>query len=121
MCQQWFSVAGLLVSAAGFLFLIWQWFRAFEDYSRDEYAKISAFMREQRIKHGAEMSIDYDDDNDDDYNHSMGKHLGMGLQERLEQHKKLIIFGVVGTMFGSALQIVGSWPRMNLLGIVACS
>jgi hypothetical protein len=120
MCQQWFSVLGLLIAILGFLFLIWQWFKAFEDYSRDEYGKIDAFMKEQRIKHGATFVID-EDDEDEEYNHSMGKQLGMGLRERLEEHKKLILIGVAATIFGAVLQMLGSWPHLTVFGVSACS
>ena len=30
MCQQWFSVAGLVLEVAGFLFVAWEWRHVFE-------------------------------------------------------------------------------------------
>ncbi len=120
MCQNWFSIVGLTLSLVGFLLIVLEWTRAFSAYADDEIKKISDFMRSERKRFGVEFAID-EDDEDDEYNHSMGKHLGQGLQDRLGVRMRLVTGGVILTATGTILQIIGALPNLSKFGIVACS
>ena len=117
MCQQWFSVAGLVLDVVGFLIIAFEW--------RHTYLH-SVFLRETQVQEdhdrtkADEQGKNYEDSTQADA--SMWRHTQ---QENLKDNRyraRLFFVGVVLVIFGFLGQTLGSLPYgIPFFGFGNCS
>jgi uncharacterized membrane protein len=114
MCQQWFSVFGLVADVVGFLMILYEWRIMFERHMGEKKIEIETFF-ERRHRH----AMGEPEPPEEEVNWSMGKHMAMGLQDDVRLRSRIVLIGTVLIVLGFCLQVAGTWPG-GLFGFKSC-
>jgi hypothetical protein len=115
MCQQWFSVAGLVLELVGFLLIAREWYHGFSQM---------AVLRQQRVQEDyvrtrRAQGLPYEDTSEGDA--SMWRNTQR--ENRIDNRRRARIFfwGAGLVVLGVVFQVLGSWPYgLRLLRLVSC-
>jgi hypothetical protein len=104
MCQQWFSVAGLIFDVIGFLTIAWEWHHMFQ---RDRSNRIHELgeARERSIAEREERPYKAIDDDA-----MMWRVFQKLFLQEWRWRAKVFFTGVVLVIIGFLGQLLGSWP-----------
>ena len=118
MCQQWFSVVGLLADVIGFMMIAREWYKAMALYRFNRELEISEIRERVIAREQGKSRTPYEEDED---NPSLPKHMEQALEYELEERTGLFWWGMVLVIVGFVLQVFGSWPGgVPFLGIKSC-
>jgi hypothetical protein len=106
MCQQWFSVAGLVLDIVGVLLIVAEWRIAFRQHFEAGKAEIDSMMKRwvDRME-GRVAEIDIDADSP-----ASGRAAWATLMGATKMRGGLVYVGIAFIVFGFAGQLLGSWP-----------
>ena len=107
MCQQWIGVLGLALDIAGFLLIAKEWMEMFQRYKGKQEHEISEFYAHYFARQEGRDRTEYEMDED---NYSLGKHMGMALQEDVKHRSKLFYSGMALVIAGFVGQALGALP-----------
>jgi hypothetical protein len=114
VCQNWFSIVGLVFDVAGFLMIAVEWHHMFKRdvYMREkridrDYAKLTAERRGEK----------FDDDADMEYTHA--REFSRLLRKDTLYRAWLFYVGTTLIILGFFGQVFGSWPY-GIFGFKSC-
>jgi hypothetical protein len=117
MCQQWFSVLGLVLDVIGFLMIAFEWHLMFKREMHERLQRIvEDYAKEKALREGE----DYEDLSASD--HTMWREFSKlwGKDKRFRQ--RLFYPGVALVLMGFLGQLIGSLPYANsFFGFASCS
>jgi hypothetical protein len=116
MCQQWFSVTGLIFDAAGFLLIAFEWRRVFQ---REHEMRIDELEHDSE-RYGAKLRGEkYEDPRRGDY--TMWREFQRLFLKEWRFSQELFYTGVALVVVGFLGQVFGSWPyHLTYLGLRSC-
>jgi hypothetical protein len=114
MCQQWFSVGGLVLDVIGVVMIIREWQIMFNRHHEQRVQAIDDLYARLSRKMDGVTEV-----NEDDEHWSMGKHMSDGLTEDVRYRGRLVYTGVALVILGFICQVLGSWPY-GVFGIRSC-
>jgi hypothetical protein len=118
MCQQWFSIVGLVSDVVGFLMIAREWYKAMAFYRFTRELEISEIRARSLARWEGKTRTPYEEDED---NPSLPKHMEAALENELADRTGLFWWGMLLVIIGFLLQVIGSWPGgAPLLGIKSC-
>jgi hypothetical protein len=116
MCQQWFSVFGLVADVIGFLMIAIEWHHMF---TRDVYMRQKRIERDYNKSAAETEGKPFDDDADMEY--TMWREFQKLLKKDTLYRQWLFYVGTGLIILGFVLQTAGSWPRgISPLSIKGC-
>jgi hypothetical protein len=116
MCQNWFSISGLVFDVTGFLLIAFEWHHMFQ---RDVYLRQKRIERDYRKSVAEAEGRQFDDDEDLEY--TMWREFQRLLQKDTLYRKWLFYVGTGLILLGFMLQSLGSWPYgVPVLGLKTC-
>lgn len=115
MCQQWFSVAGLILDAIGVLMLVAEWRIAFRRDAEERKAEIAA-MNHRWFNKQSELA-----DEEPDESPAVGRGMWATLTGEVRRRSTLVFIGIALIIVGFIGQVLGSWPYgVPFLGWKSC-
>jgi hypothetical protein len=114
MCQQWFSILGLVLDVVGILTIAVEWRHTFE---RDVYMRQKRIERDYRKSTAESRGEKFDDDEDLEY--TMWRPFQKLLHQDKRYRSRLFYIGMGLIVMGFVLQTLGSWPY-GIFGIKNC-
>jgi hypothetical protein len=117
MCQQWFSVAGLVADVVGFLLIAWEWYRAFSH---------SVLVRNLQLHDAYERNRARQEGREPDYamqaeEETMAKEFSKLHNAEAGLRRNVFLYGCGLVILGFALQATGSWPQADpIFGFRSC-
>lgn len=117
MCQQWFSVLGLVFDLVGVLLIVTEWRVAFQRDTEDRKREIDNMMNRWLIKLGEEPSNpDFDDESP-----STQRWMWKTMQADVFRRGLLVYVGIAFVVAGFIGQMLGSWPSGDpIFGFRSC-
>jgi hypothetical protein len=106
MCQQWFSVVGLLFDIVGFLLIAFEWQQVFW---REHETRIDDLGHDRERSKAERIGETYEDPRSSDYTKSKKFHRLFLKEWRFR--RKLFYYGVALVVLGFAGQTIGAWPH----------
>jgi hypothetical protein len=114
MCQQWFSIVGLVFDVVGFMMIAVEWHHMFK---RDVYLRQKRIERDYKKSRAEERGQKFDDDSDLEY--TMWREFQRLLKKDTLYRSWLFYAGAILIVAGFTLQTLGSWPG-GIFGIKSC-
>ncbi|MGA3140540.1 MAG: hypothetical protein ABSD09_16915 [Xanthobacteraceae bacterium] len=116
MCQQWFSVTGLIFDAAGFLLIAFEWRHVFQ---REHETRIDELEHDSE-RHDAKLrGKKYEDPRRGNY--TMWREFQRLFLKEWRFRQKLFYAGVTLVVVGFMGQVLGSWPyHLTTFGLRSC-
>src|SRR5712691_8690948 len=105
MCQQWFSVAGLLFDIVGFLLIAYEWRHMF---IRERDRRMSELDHDYERSRAENAGKTYEDPRSADY--TMARLFSKLFRKEWRYRGTLFYSGVVLVILGFLGQTAGSWP-----------
>jgi hypothetical protein len=105
MCQQWFSVAGLLFDIVGFLLIAFEWRHMF---IRERDRRMSELDQDYERSRAEYAGNTYEDPRSADY--TMARPFSKLFMKEWRYRGSLFYTGVVLVIIGFLGQTAGSWP-----------
>ena len=104
MCQQWFSVAGLLLDIFGFLVIAFEWHRTFK-FGVDQRSQVlhEKYEQSRALEEGSEPLPDED--------MVMAKEFSKLHHKEAGYRERLFTVGIVLVVLGFFGQLIGSLPH----------
>jgi hypothetical protein len=115
MCQQWFSVAGLLLDVCGFLLIAREWWHVFEH---------SILLRQAAVHVDYIQTVEGDEaaKKQREADASMWRNTQRENRKDNERRKRLFVRGMVLVVLGFIGQLIGSLPYpQSVFGFTSCS
>jgi hypothetical protein len=109
MCQQWFSVAGLLFDVVGFLLIAFEWQQVFW---REHETRIDELGHDQERSKAERTGESYEDPRRSDYTKS--RTIQKLFLKEWRFRRKLFYCGVALVVSGFVGQTIGGWPHSLL-------
>ena len=106
MCQQWFSVVGLLFDVVGFLLIAFEWQQVFR---REHETRIDELGHDHERSKAERIGESYEDPRRSDYTKSRKFHKLFLKEWRFR--RKLFYCGVALVVLGFVGQTIGGWPH----------
>ena len=106
MCQQWFSVAGLMLDIVGVMMIVVEWHMAFRHYVEERKAEIDGMMTRWVDKmEGRVPQPDLDADSP-----ARGRGMWALLMSDVKTRGALVYVGIGLVVLGFVCQLLGSLP-----------
>jgi len=105
MCQQWWSVIGLLAELIGFLLVAREWYHVFK---LDELGRRNRIEEDYERVRAEAQGKEWVSPSSKDYTHA--KDFDRMLTRDIKYRSRLFFGGAVLIVLGMILQMVGSWP-----------
>src|SRR3954469_2696078 len=107
MCQNWYSVIGLVFDVIGFLMIAVEWHMMFRRDMRHRELRAHEYYE----KASAEvLGVKYDDPTDADY--TMWREFQRLMVDEDGVRSRLFYPGVFLVLLGFLFQVAGSWPHL---------
>jgi hypothetical protein len=102
MCQQWYSVIGLILDVAGFFLIVREWYWAINLQGGEKVREIGEMgERAARRRRGESESYGKDDQ----------KYMWQAWLAQHNTRRRLFILGAILIIAGFIGQMLGSWPH----------
>ena len=116
MCQQWFSVAGLVFDVVGFLLIAFEWRHIFW---REHERRIYELEHDYERSSAEQLGKTYEDPRRGDY--TMWREFQKLFLKEWRFRRKIFYAGVILVVLGFCGQVFGSWPyHRTALGLINC-
>jgi hypothetical protein len=115
MCQQWFSVVGLILDVCGFLLIAKEWWHVFEHSILLRQAAVEEdYIRTRQGEKADKRRREADA--------SMWRNTQRENRKDNAYRKKIFVLGMVLVVLGFIGQLVGSLPYgLSVFGFISCS
>jgi hypothetical protein len=112
MCQQWFSIAGLVLELGGFLLIAWEWRHVF---------KHAVFLRQNAVEEDYELTVEGDEAARARRLADASMWRNTQRENRKDNKRRAMMFysGVALVVLGFVGQVIGSLPS-SVSGLVSC-
>ena len=105
MCQQWFSVIGLVFDIVGFLLIVFEWRHMFIRERNRRMEQLHYDYERSRVERSEQT---YNDPRSGDY--TMARLFSKLFMQEWRYRGRLFYSGVVLVIIGFVGRVVGSWP-----------
>jgi len=106
MCQQWFSIVGLLLDIVGFLMIAFEWRHT---YVRERERRMYDLHHDYERSRAEKFGEVYEDPRAGDY--TMAKLFSKLFMKEWRHRGQIFYGGVALVILGFIGQTLGSWPR----------
>jgi hypothetical protein len=116
MCQQWFSVVGLILDIVGFSLIAFEWHHVFQ---REHERRIFELQHDDE-RHSAELQGEaYEDPRHGDY--TLWREFQRLFLKEWAYRRRLFYMSILFVILGFLGQEFGSWPtHLTFLGLRSC-
>ena len=116
MCQQWFSIAGLLLDIVGFLLIAFEWRHM---YVREREGRMYDLHHDYERSRAENRGEEYPDPRSGDY--TMARLFSKLFTKEWRYRGRIFYSGVVLVILGFIGQTLGSWPGgVPFFGFKSC-